>query len=100
MEAETGSHISLLYPKLFLGKLKKSFMCWQNYSLVKASSTMEEHGPLYSSLGCYSDKVNKLTWLTPRCAYSQVPNKRRGGPNNQGGWKNFRNLINGGWSEF
>ena len=30
--------------------------------------------------------------------YSQVPNKQ-GGPNNQGGWKNFRNLINGG-SEF
>ena len=30
--------------------------------------------------------------------YSQVPNQR-GGPNNQGGWKNIRNLINGG-SEF
>ena len=27
--------------------------------------------------------------------YSQVPNKR-GGPNNQGGWKNFQNLRNGG----
>ena len=77
-------------PDRYLNRPTESFCGAREKSGALIASTLK------CKLKTVKTKATEKFLTFVQMPYSQVPNKRGRGPNNQGGWTNFQNLMNRG----